>query len=332
MLKCWKIEERAMKKIFALIGLSVCLLNPVTASAEYPEKVVRMVVPFAPGGVTDIAARVIGQKLSEQWKQQVIVENRPGAGGAIGVDQAVRSPADGYTLLMATNGEFTINPAVYAKLPYDPQKDVAPIIMVTSTPLMWVANANAPINSIAELIAAAKAKPGTIAYSSPGVGTMNHLTGEWFALATGTKFLHVAYRGGAPAATAIAGGEVPVGVVAISSGLPYIQGGKMKVLGLTTAKRSPRQPDWPTAAEAGVKDFDASIWVGLFAPAGTPLAILTKIENDVRQILKDPSVIERLAAIGAEPVGMPSGELKERIKLDAERFMKIAKEADIRID
>lgn len=320
-----------MKKLISIAGLAALLLIPAAASA-YPDKPVRVIVPFPPGGVTDIAARVIGQKLSEQWKQQVIVENKPGAGGIIGVDQVVRSPADGYTLLMATNGEFTINPAVYAKLPYDPQKDVVPIIMATSTPLMWVANANAPINSIPELIAAAKDKPGTIAYSTPGNGTMNHLTGEWFSLATGTKFLHVPYKGGAPAATAIASGEVPVGVVAISSGLPFIKSGKVKVLGLTTAKRSARAADWPTAAESGVKDFDAAIWVGLFAPAGTPQAILTQVENDVRQALQDPAVVDRLAAVGAEPVGMPASELKERIKVDAARFMKIAKEAEIRLD
>lgn len=320
-----------MKRLFSTIGLVALLLSP-TIAFGYPDKPVRMIVPFPPGGVTDIAARVIGQKLSEQWGQQVIVENRPGAGGMIGVDLAVRSPADGYTLLMATNGEFTINPAVYAKMPYDPQKDVVPIIMATSTPLMWVANANTAINSIPELIAAAKAKPGTIAYSTPGNGTMNHLTGEWFSLATGTKFLHVPYKGGAPAATAIASGEVQVGVVAISSGLPFIKSGKVKVLGLTTAKRSARAADWPTAAESGVQDFDAAIWVGLFAPAGTPPAILTKVENDVRQALKDPAVVDRLAAVGAEPVGMPAAELKERIKVDAARFMKIAKEAEIRLD
>ena len=319
-----------MKKLIWIAALAL-LLMPAAASA-YPDKPVRLIVPFPPGGVTDIAARVIGQKLSEQWKQQVIVENRPGAGGIIGVDQAVRSPADGYTLLMATNGEFTINPALYAKLPYDPQKDVVPIIMATSTPLMWVANANAPINSIPELIAAAKEKPGTIAYSTPGNGTMNHLTGEWFSLATGTRFLHVPYRGGAPAATAIASGEVPVGVVAISSGLPFIKSGKVKVLGLTTAQRSARGADWPTAAESGVKDFDAAIWVGLFAPAGTPPAILTQVENDVRRALKDPAVVDRLATVGAEPVGMPANELKERIKVDAARFMKIAKDAEIRLD
>lgn len=320
-----------MKKFMSIVGVATLLLIPTVASA-YPDKPVRIIVPFPPGGVTDIAARVIGQKLSEQWKQQVIVENKPGAGGIIGVDTAVRSPADGYTLLMATNGEFTINPAVYAKLPYDPQKDVVPIIMATSTPLMWVANTNAPINSIPELIAAAKEKPGAIAYSTPGNGTMNHLTGEWFSLATGTKYLHVPYKGGAPAATAIASGEVPVGVVAISSGLPFIKSGKVKVLGLTTAKRSARAADWPTAAESGVKDFDAAIWVGLFAPAGTPQAILTQVENDVRQALKDPAVADRLAAVGAEPVGMPANELKERIKVDAARFMKIAKEAEIRLD
>ncbi len=252
-----------MKRLFSALGLVVLLLSP-TIAFGYPDKPVRLIVPFPPGGVTDIAARVIGQKLSEQWGQQVIVENRPGAGGMIGVDLAVRSPADGYTLLMATNGEFTINPAVYAKMPYDPQKDVVPIIMATSTPLMWVANANTPINSIPELIAAAKGQ------------AWNHRlfhARQWDDESSDRRMVPAGDRhevSARPLQRRCTGwrrqspsGEVPVGVVAILIGaaIHQVRQGE-RFLGLTTAKRSARAADWPTAAESGVQDFDAAIWVG----------------------------------------------------------------------
>jgi len=320
-----------MRRIALLAGL-LGLAASSLAAQEFPTKPVRMVVPFAPGGVTDIAARVLGQKLGEMWGQQVVVENRPGAGGTIGVDAAVRAQPDGYTLLMATNGEITINPAIYPKLNHDPQKDLLPVAMVTNTPLLWAANAAAPYNTVPELIAAAKAKPTDVAYSSPGPGTMNHLTAEWFAMLTDTKLLHVPYKGGAPAAAAIAAGEVPVSVLAVSSALPHVKSGKVKVLGMTTAQRTPLAPDWPSAKDYGLAEFDASIWVGLFAPKGTPAAIVEKVGTDVRTALSDRALKDRLATVGAETVGMEAAPFAKRIADDTERYAKITKSASIKVD
>lgn len=321
-----------MRQLFIAAGLAVALAASPSFAQDYPTKPVRLVVPFAPGGVTDIAARVLGQKLGEIWGQQVIVENRPGAGGTIGVDAAVRSQPDGYTLLMATNGEITINPAIYPKLSHDPQKDLVPITMVTNTPLLWAANAKTPYSTVPELIAAAKAKPMDIAYSSPGGGTMNHLTAEWFAMLTDTKMLHVPYKGGAPAAAAIAAGEVQVSVLAVSSALPHVKSGKVKVLGMTTAARTSLAPDWISASEYGVKEFDASIWVGLFAPKGVPNAIIAKVEKDVRTALGDTALKERLMISGAEAVGMETKAFEAQIATDTERYARISREANIKID
>lgn len=321
-----------MRKRFLLAGLLTALATPAAHAQDYPTKPVRLIVPFAPGGVTDIAARVLGQKLGEIWGQQVVVENRPGAGGTIGVDAAVRAQPDGYTLLMATNGEITINPAIYPKLNHDPQKDLIAITMVTNTPLLWAANSSAPYNTVPELIAAAKAKPTDIAYSSPGPGTMNHLTAEWFAMLTDTKLLHVPYKGGAPAAAAIAAGEVPVSVLAVSSALPHVKSGRVKVLGMTTAQRTPLAPDWPSARDYGLADFDASIWVGLFAPRGAPAAIVEKIGKDVRNALSDQALKDRLATVGAEAVGLEGSSFAKRIADDSERYARIAKKAAIKLD
>jgi tripartite-type tricarboxylate transporter receptor subunit TctC len=314
-----------------LAALALFAVPPASAQ-DWPTKPVHLIVPFSPGGVTDIAARVVGQKLSEMWGQQVVVENRPGAGGTIGVDAAVRSAPDGTTLLMATNGEITINPALYKNLTHDPQKDLVPIAMVTNTPLLWAANANAPYGSLVEFIAAAKAKPGDIAYSSPGAGTMNHLTAEWFAMITGTKLLHVPYKGGAPAAAAIAGGEVPVSVLAVSSALPHVKSGKVKVLGMTTQERTKLAPDWPSAREAGIADFDASIWVGLFAPKGTPADIVAKVAKDLKAAIADPAVMARLNTAGAEAAGLDGEAFVARIKADTARYAQIIKAAGIEIN
>ncbi|MEP9348517.1 tripartite tricarboxylate transporter substrate binding protein [Xanthobacter sp. KR7-225] len=315
-----------------LAALALFAAPQTAAAQDFPTRPVHLIVPFAPGGVTDIAARVVGQKLAETWGQQVVVENRPGAGGTIGVDAAVRAAPDGYTLLMATNGEITINPALYKNLTHDPQKDLIPIAMVTNTPLLWAANANAPYSSLVEFIAAAKAKPGDIAYSSPGAGTMNHLTAEWFATLTGTKLLHVPYKGGAPAAAAIAGGEVPVSVLAVSSALPHVKSGKVKVLGMTTQARTQLAPDWPSAREAGIADFDASIWVGLFAPKGTPADIVAKVTTDLKAALADPAVVARLNTAGAEAVGLDGPAFLARIKADTARYGAIVKAAGIEIN
>ena len=294
----------------------------------------RIIVPYPPGGVTDIAARLVAQKLNERWGQPVIAENRPGAGAMVGVEAAARSAPDGYTLLMVSGDFAAIHPYVYSKLPYKPE-DVVPITLATDTPMVVVAGSASGISSVAELIAAAKARPGEIGYATPGQGTSNHLVGEWLATTLGVRLLHVPYRGGAPAATAVAAGEVALGVIATSSVAAHVKSGKVRVLGLTNARRIGDAAQWPTLAESGVaalRDFDTSIWIGLFAPAGIPRAIVDKVNADANRALKEADVRERLAGVGAEPVGSTPEELAARLKRDAEFYGRIAREARIRLD
>jgi tripartite-type tricarboxylate transporter receptor subunit TctC len=315
------------------LALSVWLLSCGVAAAQYPERPVRLIVPFAPGGVTDVAARIVGQQLSAKWGQQVVIENKPGAGGVLGVEQAIRSTPDGYTLLMATNGELAIIPAISAKPKYDPQKDLLPIAMVTRTPYAWVANANAGINTLQDLVTAAKAKPGEVAYSTAGHGSTMHLATEQFAASTGLKLLHVPYRGGVPAASAIIAGDVPVGLVAMSALNPLIESGKTKLLAVTSTQRLTHLPNVPTVAETGViKDYEASIWTGMFAPAGTPANIVGKVQTDLLAVLKEAAVVDRFTPIGIQAVGMPGAEMAARIKAELEQVSQAAKAANISLE
>src|SRR5688572_22916661 len=233
------IGDSRMRLIVGALCLALALTAATAqaqAQSDYPNKPVRVLVPFAPGGFVDVAARIVGQKLSEKWKQQVIVENRPGGNGFIAVTAAAKSPADGYTLLMAHSGEFAVNPAVFAAtIPYNLDRDFQPVTLVSQAPMVLGAKSDGPYNTLADLVAAAKAKPGTVGMSSPGTGSINHLAGEWIALSMGVKFLHVPYKGGAPAAVAISTGEVPFGIAAVSRATPQIKAGRVKVLAIRIA-------------------------------------------------------------------------------------------------
>ena len=318
-------------RFLAGIACGIALLIGTQAhSQDYPNKPVRILVPFAPGGVVDVAARIVGQKLSERWGQQVLVENRPGGNGFIAVSATAKSPPDGYTLLVAHTGEFAVNPAVFKDVPYDLDRDFIAITMVSDAPMVIGAHNPGPIQSIKDLIDAAKAKPGTVGMSTPGTGSVNHLTGEWLGLASGVKFLHVPYKGGVPAMTAVASGEVPFGVAALSSALSQIKAGRVKVLALTTAKRTPLDQSWPTLQETGVREIDTSIWTGLFAPKGVPQPIIDKIATEVAQILQMPDVRERFASGGSTAVAMKPAEFAAKIKQDAARFKEIVAKADVR--
>ena len=313
--------------------LAVANAPAPSQAQDFPTKPIRIVVPFAPGGIVDTSARVVGQKLHERWGQQVIIENRPGGNGFIGVMAAAKSPADGYTLLMAHNGEFSVNPAVFAAtIPYDLDRDFSPITMITDAPMVYVVNAAAPYKTMQELIAAAKAKPGTVGVSTPGNGSINHLVLEWTNLATGAKFLHVPYKGGAPAITATAGGEVPAGTAAMGSAMPHIKSGRVRVVAVTTANRSDVDGSWPTLQEAGVAGVHSSIWAGLFAPKGTPQPIIDKIYNEVTSILQLPDVKERFAAGGGVPGGMKPAEFTAKIKQEAASLKRIVAEANVKAE
>jgi tripartite-type tricarboxylate transporter receptor subunit TctC len=316
-----------------LVAAAVLALAGSQARAQdYPSKPIKIIVPFAPGGIVDTAARVVGQKLQEAWGQQVIIDNRPGGNGFIGVTAAAKSPADGYTLLMAHTGEFGINPAIFPNVPYDLDRDFTPITMVNEAPCVFVVNANTPYKTMQDLIAAAKANPGKSGVAVPGTGSIQHLIAEWAGLASGAKFLIVPYKGGAPAITATAGGEVPAGSAAMGSAMPHIQSGRVRVLAVTTGERSSFNKDWPTLIESGVPGVKTSIWVGLFAPKGVPQPIIDKIHAEVVKVLAMPDVKAKFAAGGGESRAMTPAEFAALIRREAAELKNIVAKANIKAE
>jgi tripartite-type tricarboxylate transporter receptor subunit TctC len=314
-----------------LVALTFLCVAAVQAQ-NYPSKPIHILVPYAPGGITDIAARIVGAKLTEAWGQQVVVENKPGGNGFIAMTAGAKAAPDGYTLTMATVGDVAINPAMFKDMPYDVERDFAPIAMVSDAPLVLAAHAGAPFKSVAEVIAGAKAQPGRVSVGTPGNGSVNQIVLEWMALNTGTRFQHIPYKGGAPAAAALAGGDIPLGVLASSSVSPHVKGGRVRVLAVTMAKRSKLDPQWPTLQEEGVPDVDASNWTALFAPKATPKAIVDKLNAEVVKILNAPDVKERFAGGGVETVPSSAAELDARVKQAAARFRAIVEKANIRPD
>lgn len=321
-----------MRVVAGLLGaLLAVFFSPHAHAQNYPTKPIRIIVPYAPGGFADVAARIVAQKLQERLGQQVIVENRSGGNGFIGTTAGAKAAPDGYTLLTAHTGEFAVSPAVFKDIPFELERDFESITMISTAPLLVAANAKGSIQSIADLIAAAKAKPTTIGMGTPGTASINHLAGEWFADAAGIKLLHVPYKGGAPAGVAVAAGEVPMGVMAISSVMAQIQAGRVKPLAVTTAKRSAQFKDWPTLQEAGnIKDVDASIWTGLFAPKGTPKPILDKLHAEMMAVLASPDVREKFAQGGADTAAMSPAEFVALIKREAAAYKAIVQKANIR--
>ncbi len=322
----------SLRAIVALFAAAVFLLPLGAAAQAYPEKPIHLIVGFQPGGVTDIAARVVGQKLSDAWKQQVVVENRTGAAGLVAVELVQHASPDGYTLLVTSTDFLTINPSAFAKLPYDPDRSFTSVASLTFTPLVFVTGMSTGINSLKELIAAAKAKPGTVAFSSPGVGSTNHLTGELFADAIGTKLVHVAYRGGVPAAQAVVSGEVQMGIIAVSSAQPFVKGSKMKILGIASPQRISLVPDWPTIAEQGVPGFDAALRVGMWGPAGVPQPVVAKLQGEIAKALQDKDVLDHFATLGNLPAPMPVADFNAQIKTEEGRFAKVVKQEGIKIE
>jgi len=306
-------------------------LAALAQAQDYPAKPVRILVPFAPGGAVDTSTRILTQKMSERLGWNFVIENRPGGNGFIATTAVAKSAADGYTLLMAHTGEFAVNPALFDNVPYELERDFVPITMVSDAPMLYLARAAAPFNTLQELVREAKAKPGTLTFASPGNGSVNHLAGEWLAHAAGIKLQHVPYKGGAPAAAAVGAGDVEFGVMAVPGAAPFIKSGRGKVIGITTQKKSPLNPEWPTPRDGGITDVDASIWVGLFAPKGTPQPIIDKLNAEVRRSLEQPDLQKRfIEAGGAEAVGMSSAEFLARIKQDGERYRRIIKAANVK--
>ncbi len=314
-----------------ILGTLLVAAQPLAAPAQtYPTRPVRFIVPFPPGGVADVTARLMGQKLTEALGQQAVIENRPGASGVLGADTAAKATPDGYTLLLTT-GDFITTPTLMPKMAFDPYRDLIPITMIATAPLLLGAHAGGTIGSVKDLLAQAKAEPGKLAFASPGNGTINHLAVEWLAIEGGIKLLHVPYRGGVPAATGVAAGDVPLGALTPSSAQPFIEAGKIKPLALMTAQRPAFAPDWPTLAESGMA-VDAALWVGLFAPAGTPPAIVQRLDAEVARILQDATVRKRLNDLGTEASAISQAAFAERIRLDAARYAKIIEQTGIRVE
>src|SRR5688572_16137775 len=258
----------------ALTLLALLLFVGAASAQQYPDRPIRLLVPFAPGGVVDTSARILTNKLTERLGWQFVIDNRPGGNGFIAVTIAARGAPDGYTLLVAHTGEFAVNPAVFKDVPYDLDRDFTPITMLSDAPMLVVVGAQSPIQNWKDLIAAAKAKPGQVSYGSPGNGSVNHLATEWLASAAGIKLNHIPYKGGAPAVAAVAAGEVVLTVAGLPGVTPFLKPPRVRVISITTAKRTAQTSEWTSAGEAGLPGVDASIWVGLFAPKGVSKAIV----------------------------------------------------------
>lgn len=318
-----------MIRILAFFWVAITLASAAVAQ-EYPTKPIRVLVPFAPGGVVDTSTRILTNKITEKLGWQFVVDNRPGGNGFIAVQTAARGAPDGYTLLSAHTGEFAVNPHVFKVVPYDFDKDFTAVIMLSDAPMLVVVNSQSPINNFKDLVAAAKASPGKLTFGSPGSGSVNHLASEWLVHAAGIKALHVPYKGGAPAVSAVASNEVTFTVAGLPGVIPHLQAKRVKVLGITTARRTAQTPDWPTAQEGGIPGVDASIWVGLFAPKGTPKAIIDKLYKVSAEVLKLPDVKERYAVVGgADTIGMAAAGFNARVKQDSERYRKVVQAVGI---
>ncbi len=328
--------RRSLALMTAAAAVSAAGLLPASAfaqsSANWPSKPIKWVVPFPPGGAMDVIARTLGDKAGHVLGQPFVVENRPGAGGNIGADYTAKQPADGYTIMITSIGMAT-NKALYAKLSYDPIKDFAPISLLAVVPNVLVVNASKNADkSVKDVIAHAQKSPGKLTYASAGNGTSIHLAGEVFASMTGADILHVPYKGSGPAITDMLGGQVDLMFDSITSARPHIQSGKLRALGLTTAKRSSALPDVPTIDEAGVPGYEVSPWFAVFAPAGTPPDVIAKLNKVLNDGMKDPDTLKKLESIGAEPIGTSPQELATHLNKEVDRWGKLIKERNIRMD
>jgi len=311
------------------LAATLAILAPHAAAAAdaYPAKPVRFVVAFPPGGGTDIIARSIAQKLTERIAQQVVVDNRPGAGGNIGTDIVAKSAPDGYTMLMGSAGPLAINASLFGKMPFDPIKDLAPVTLAASTPNVLVVHPSLRAATVKELIALAKARPGEINFASSGHGTPAHLAGELFNSMAGVKMVHVPYKGAAPALADLLGGQVQLMFSTMPPALPHVKDGKLRALAVTSAKRSPAAPDLPTLDEIALPGFEANTWHGVVVPAGTPATIVARLNREIVAILHLPEVVERLSGQGAEPVGSTPEEFAAYIRSETLKWAKVVRDS-----
>jgi tripartite-type tricarboxylate transporter receptor subunit TctC len=332
-------EGHAMR---TCLGVLLCFAVSVTSAADrsandpgnaYPTRPIRLIITVAPGGGSDVTARTIGQKLTEAWGQQTIVDNRPGGNGIVGMDIAAHATPDGYTLVLGTIGPVAVNPGLYGKLPYDSLKDFAPIIRGVSALNVLVVHPSMPVRTVKELVAHARANPGKLAYGSSGVGFADHLAGELFSTLAGVKMNHVPYKGGAPAMLDLVGGNIQMIFATVSTALSSMKAGRIRPLGVTFAKRVDQFADLPTIAEAGVPGFEVDNWYGVLAPSGTPRPIVMKLHREINVILGMPDVKERLAGLGIFPFTTPTPEaFGDYIRSEIAKYGKVVRDAGIKVE
>jgi tripartite-type tricarboxylate transporter receptor subunit TctC len=314
-------------------AIALALLLPLGAAAQnYPNKPIRLVVPFTPAGAVDIASRAIAIELPKQLGQPVTVENKPGAGGNLGAAEVARAAPDGYTLLMTTSGIQAINPALYARMPFDPNKDLVPVAALVSLNNVLVLHPSVPANSVKDVIALAKKEPGRLTYASSGNGTSIHMSGAMFTQLTGTDILHIPYKGSGPAVTDLLAGQVNMMFDNIPSSLPHIKSGKLHAIATTGAKRDPALPDLPTIAEAGVRGYESGVWFGIAAPAGTPKEIINKLNAAVVQGARSPEFSKRMKDLGYNLIPGSAGEMAAMLKAELARWAPIVKSSGATVD
>lgn len=313
-----------------LTGLAFLVVD--AHSQAYPARPVRLMVPFPAGGGSDTMGRVIGAKLGERLGQQIVVENRPGAGGSIGAEAVAKAPPDGYTLLLGSTSEIAQYPNVNPRIGYNPQRDFAPISLVGTVPLLLVVHPSLPVTSVKDLIALAKSRPGQINFSSAGNGSTTHLAVELLVLTTGIKMTHVPYKGSPPAVADLVAGNVQAGIPTMPAALPFVKAGRLRALGVSTAKRASVLPDLPTLQEAGVKGYDNALWTGVLAPTGTPPAILSRLHAELVKVVELQDVKESLARQGAESASSTPEEFAAYINSELAVWAKVVKQANVRID
>ena len=320
------------KFLLPLLFLVASYGTVALAQSPYPDKPVKIIVPFPPGGATDVVGRALAVRLSQLWKQQVLVENKPGAGGNIGADLVAKAPADGYTLLLASPAEITINPYLYPQMPFDPSRDFIPVARVASSPLVLVVNSKSAVKNMAELLQMIKAQGSKVNYASSGSGGPQHLAGELFQLMAGVSMTHIPYKGGAPAITDLLGGQVDLFFAGIPPALPHIIAGKLRPLAVTTLKRSPLLPQVPTVSESGFPGFNIENWQGIFVPRGTNNQIVDKIAADIGVIAAEKNFYDLLSAQGAIPAPLMPKEFAIFVNAESQKYSKLIKESGAKPD
>ncbi|WP_369799249.1 Bug family tripartite tricarboxylate transporter substrate binding protein [Diaphorobacter sp. J5-51] len=302
------------------------------AQADYPNKPIRLIVPFAPGGVTDTGARVVAERLGQRLGQQVVVDNRPGASGNIGTQQAATAAPDGYTLVVGFDGTMVINPHVFAKVPFDTLKDFSPVSKIGDAALVIVTHPSVPAKNFSQLVAYSKAVTGGVSYGSAGTGSTPHLAGELLRVRTGADFVHVPYKGGGQALADVVGGSLPMLYTAVAGAYPFIQRGQVQAIAVSSAQRLPSLPNVPTVAESGVPDFVVNSWIGILAPAKTPAPIIERLQRELNAVVHTPDVKERLANLGISASGNTPAEFRAEIEADLGRYADVVKAASIRLE